>query len=85
MGIIKDYKLNVGVFVMYHSLEAIHSNYYGTLPKDVERQTNKLLNVLIDSLPSDPVYRDYDYEDVEYYMRAIYEDHPSPFADAKKI
>lgn len=81
MNNIVDYKLNLGVIVLYENLVALQGIFDGSLPSGVEKELDKLIDILIKELNCEnPKFRDYDMKDVEYFKRVYYEDEPSPYA-----
>lgn len=77
MNNVRDYKMNIGTFVIFETLQSLEATFDGSLPPDVEEEIKKLKNMLMTYFePNDPEFEDYDYKDIEYLMRVEYEDKP---------
>lgn len=77
MNNVRDYKMNIGTFVIFETLQSLEATFDGSLPLDVEEEIKKLKNMLMTYFePDDPEFDDYDYKDTEYLMRVEYEDKP---------
>ncbi len=70
---IKDYEINLGVLVMFETMQALVTTYDGLLPTDIIKETDKLIRLLVNNLPNDKNIPDnYDFEDDIFIQRITY-------------
>ena len=80
MNNVRDYKMNIGTFVIFETLQSLEATFDGSLPPDVEEEIKKLKNMLMTYFePDDPEFDDYDYKDTEYWHNGLMNVKPCTF------
>lgn len=67
-----EYQTNEGLYVYYHTIEALYQKYYGCIPKYIE---NKIVNLMIELMDVSEYSDERVVKEEEFFKRVIYEDY----------
>ena len=66
-----EYQANEGLYVYYHTIDALFQKYYGCIPKYIE---NKIMNLLGELLSVAEYSDKRDIKEEEFFKRVVFED-----------
>ena len=69
---VKDYEINLGVLVMFETIQALSSTYDCLLPINIVEETDKLISLLVQHLSKYNIDDDYDFYDSTFIQRVTF-------------
>lgn len=66
-----EYQTNEGLYVYYHTIEALFQKYYGCIPKYME---NKIMELMMELLDVAEYSDERQVKEEEFFKRVVYED-----------
>jgi hypothetical protein len=73
MNNVKEYELNEGALVIYHTLDSLYQHFYSCIPKEFEKRIVDLIVDLRDYLePPDDEFKDNDMNDFTFIRKVFY-------------
>lgn len=67
-----EYQTNEGLYVYYHTIEALYQKYYGCIPKNIE---NKIEHLMIELMDMTEYSDERVVKEEEFFKRVVYEDY----------